>query len=617
MKSILLNREDATSSTKFALSVAFELMKFQDRVKIVAVVAIQVFLALLDLLAIFLIGLITGLALSGIQSKSKPDTVEQTLELLQIENLAFQVQVALLGVSAAFLMIFKTITSTILVKKTLHFLALKAAAASSQLASRVIRQPYEYIKQQSSHSILYSVVQGTNSLIIGVLGSSIQIVSESLLICIMIVGLLTVEPIVSMSAIIYFALIAIVQQRQLGNRATVLGGSSANSAILVNKKILESLTLYREIYVRNAGAKYSQEIKDLRQESASIVARISFLPYISKYTLEIALVFGALLLSAFQFLLSDSARAVTVLAVFLAAATRVSPALLRLQQSLIAIRSNIGAASTTINLFKELGESKVHEVDELESCAEGQENYEILLKDVTFAYQNSRGNTLKNISLQIRRGDFVAIVGPSGSGKSTLVDLILGLLTPQSGQILIRGKSPQTFVKSFPGCIGYVPQDSNLVEGTIRENLTFGLSDDFHDDHLFGVLELVSMLEFVQGLSSGLDEMIGERGSLISGGQRQRLNIARAVVTNPEILILDEATSALDVDTEKEITASIDTVRVNRTLIVIAHRLSTVLRANNVVFLKDGKILGQGTFNELRKSLPDFENQAQLSGLTN
>jgi ABC-type multidrug transport system fused ATPase/permease subunit len=240
--------------------------------------------------------------------------------------------------------------------------------------------------------------------------------------------------------------------------------------------------------------------------------------------------------------------------------------------------------------------------------------HEICLKEVTFIYQKTNVPVIENLNLNINRGQLVAVIGPSGSGKTTLVDLILGLLQPQSGTISIRGKSPQEFVTGAYGTIGYVAQDATLIDGSLRDNLIFGLEKHVEDEDLLKILETVAMREFVESLPNKLNTLVGERGTLLSGGQRQRLNLARALVTNPEILVLDEATSALDVETESVITKSIESLKLNRTIIVIAHRLSTVLNADNIVFMQDGHILGQGHFSELRKTVPDFDRQAQLAG---
>ena len=532
------------------------------------------FLAILDLIAVATVGIVTALTLSGVQSKSPPEQIEGILSVLNLEDFVFQVQVAILGSVAAIIMILKTLASVFLVRRMLEFLAHKSDKVSAALSVSVMRLPYEYIKRNSSQSILFAVTHGVNSLVLGVIGSTVQIIAESCLIIIMLIGLFVLEPAVSLGALVYFASIAFFQHRVLGSRASYLGNASSQTTVRANPKILEALSLYREIFVRQALESYSLEITTLRQQAASFTAKVNFFPYINKYTLEISLVLGALLLSASQFILVDSMTAIATLSIFLAAATRVSPSILRLQQSLIGIKANIGVSSTTLNLIKDIKVSKRQDQSDLVF----EFKHEIELKNISFSYQDSNSQALKGISLTINQGQMVAFVGPSGGGKSTLIDIILGLLDPNEGLVLIRGAKPKRFIESAPGQIGFVAQDSSLLNGSIRENLVFGLKKNYTDEALYSILDKVALKEFVEKLPLGLEEMIGERGTLISGGQRQRLNIARAILTDPEILVLDEATSALDVETEQQIVDSIESIREHRTVIIIAHRLSTVLK---------------------------------------
>jgi len=587
------------------------LLESRDLPRLYLVSAIQFFLALLDLIAVTLIGIVTALAISGIQSKSPSQQVTQIVDFLGLKNLTFQNQVAMLGFFAASMMIVKTLASVFLVRKTLEFLAFKSAQVSSRLFSRILSQPYEFIKDNSSQSILYMVTQGVNSLILGIVGSVVQIVSETSLLLVMLIGLFIIEPTIAIGAFIYFALIAIIQNRILGRKAIHLGSTGADATVNANRKIVEAVGLFREIYVRQAFDLYYETVASLRNLSASVTARLNFFPYINKYTLEVSLVVGAILLSASQFLLTDAVTAITTLAIFLAAATRVSPAILRLQQGLIGIKSNIGSATPTLELLAALRAPSASNVSETPARTY---TAEIQFRDVSFTYTNASNIVINRVSLEIFKGEFIALIGPSGGGKTSLVDLLLGLLEPQTGEISIRGLRPNVFIRKYPSRVGYVAQDSTLLDGSIRENLTFGLRKNFSDQELFNTLELVSLNDFVKKLPKGLDELVGERGTLLSGGQRQRMNLARAVITNPEILILDEATSALDVETENQIITAIDSIRESRTIIVIAHRLSTVLNADKIFFIKEGQILGSGKFDALRRALPDFDRQAELAG---
>jgi ATP-binding cassette subfamily C protein len=210
----------------------------------------------------------------------------------------------------------------------------------------------------------------------------------------------------------------------------------------------------------------------------------------------------------------------------------------------------------------------------------------------------------------------VAITGSSGAGKTTLVDLLLGVHTPTSGDIYIAGLSPLDAFRKWPGATAYVPQDTIIVNGNIWENIALGFDyDPEHEKYVREALKLSNLEDYVQSLPEGLFTKVGDRGHKLSGGQRQRLGIARALFTKPKLLVLDEATSSLDAQTEDNIAKAINKAKENSLVIVVAHRLATVRRADLVIYLENGQVKAQGSFDEVRKLVPDFDSQAQLMGL--
>jgi len=216
----------------------------------------------------------------------------------------------------------------------------------------------------------------------------------------------------------------------------------------------------------------------------------------------------------------------------------------------------------------------------------------------------------------IHPGSTVAIVGPSGSGKTTLVDLILGILSPQSGTVLLSGLSPQSAISKWPDAVAYVPQMPIMKEGSIRQNIAFGFSsEEVNSEKVQSALEASQLFEFVEQLPNKDYSLIGERGIGLSGGQLQRLGIARALYLSPKLIVLDEATSALDGITEKEISNAISRLKEDATLIIIAHRLSTIVNADDVIYIQKGEILASGTFEQVRQAVPNFDKQAKLMGL--
>jgi ABC-type multidrug transport system fused ATPase/permease subunit len=377
------------------------------------------------------------------------------------------------------------------------------------------------------------------------------------------------------------------------------------------------LTSYRELFVQNRLFYYSSEIRNLRIRLAKYQAEFTFMPNISKYIIESTVILGALIIAAIQFKIKDAAGAFATLSVFLVAATRLAPALLRVQQGLMQVHNSFGASLATLSLIKSINSGPSIQL------SKDLQNFEytgfvpnILISNVSLTYPDNLDPTINNISVSISSGDFVAIVGPSGAGKTTLIDTLLGVLEPNAGFIQISKLSPRQSITKWPGAISYVPQDINIFNGTIRTNVSLGYPKELASDEM--VWEAVNFAELgdvVRELPNGLDTEIGERGIKLSGGQRQRLGIARALFSKPQLLVLDEATSSLDSETELKISKAIQNLKGKVTVVIIAHRLSTVRTADNVYYLEDGKIKASGSFEEVRKMSPEFDQQAKLLGL--
>lgn len=588
-----------------------------DRITLLRISVFQVLLSLLDMVGIFLIGVIGALSIQGVESKHPGNRVGQVLNFLHMQNLVFQTQIAILGLIAALLMISKTFLSVRFTRKTFRFLSFRGAKLTSDLVKKVLSQNLLEVQSRTSQQTLYILTQGVKDLFIGILATTMNLFADFSLLLIITVGLFVVDVTTAVATIVLFGAIGFTLYLALQVRAKTLGQEIAKRTILNDSKILEVLRSYRESVVRNRRGYYADQIGELQTELADHVAEVNFLPYISKYVIESATVLGALGLGAIEFSLNNAVHGVAVLSVFLAASTRIAGSALRVQQGLLQLKVSQGSAEITLDFIDSVKDVKIIQ------SSENDTNFQhsgfvcdIEISNISFAYPNSETFAITDVSLSIKAGSSIALVGTSGAGKTTLVDLLLGILTPSGGRILISGESPEDVSKRWSGAVGYVPQDVVIVDGSVRDNVRLGYPIQESTDYLVDrALNIAQLSEYVASLPSGLDTPVAEFGSSLSGGQRQRLGIARALYTQPKLLVLDEATSALDGQTEANITEAIAALAGEVTVVVVAHRLSTVQKLDQIVYLDQGRLRAVGTFDEVRKAVPDFESQAQLMGL--
>lgn len=299
---------------------------------------------------------------------------------------------------------------------------------------------------------------------------------------------------------------------------------------------------------------------------------------------------------------TDVAEFVPVLGTFAMAAFKMLPSIGKITSRMTGI---IYARPYLDNLYINIREVEEYEksynefikeyakeegVDKDSSCLEFK--HELSVRNVTWKYRNQGNNVLNQISLNIRKGESVAFIGASGAGKTTLADIILGLLKPQGGTVTVDGADIFAIPQTWARIVGYVPQMVFLKDDTIRNNVAFGIrEEDIDDNTVWKALEEAQLREFVERLPNKLDTIVGERGIKFSGGQRQRVAIARALYHKPQILVLDEATAALDNDTEAAVIESIDTLQGSVTLIIVAHRLTTIRNCDTIYEIKDGRAI--------------------------
>ena len=597
--------------------ISFEILSKEDRKKTLSVCLVQIILGILDLLGVALLGLLGALSITGIQSRQPSDRISQILDFLHIGKFEFQIQVGIIAVMAVIFLIGKTILSALLVRKTLYFLSRRGATIASDLIMKLLSENLLVIQSKSVQLLIFSVTGGISAVTVGVLGAAVSMIADIALLIVLTIGLLIIDPILALVTITFFAAIGWFLYFAMHRRAQQLGQRNSSIQISSNEDLNIALNTQRELLLRDRRDYFIELISKQRHSLARIESEQAFMPNISKYFMESSVFLGALAISAVQFMRQDAVQSIATLSIFLAAGLRIAPAVLRVQQGFLGMKISSGAAKPAIELIHLLSKSKIHEVEisKLDVVHKGF-NSSVKVTDLSFKYPNTEGKTLDGISFNIQPGTVTAIVGPSGAGKTTLVDCILGVLIPEEGEIVISEMKPSDAVSKWPGAIAYVPQDVFIINGTIAENIALGFSESEINDNLVRSALITSQLsDFVSQYKNGVNALAGERGSNLSGGQRQRIGIARALYTKPKLLVLDEATSSLDAETEDALSRSIHELRGDVTVIMIAHRLSIARSADQVLYLEGGYIRASGTFDEVRKAIPDFDHQAKLMGL--
>lgn len=588
-----------------------------DQRKIIVVSIFQICLGALDLLGILVIGLLGTLSVSEIQSTQSNSTVDSVLMALRITEVSFQTQAATLGIIAVILLLSRTLLSISFTRRILFFFSRRGANISTNLTARLLSQSLLDIQSRSSQETLYSLTRGVELITVQVLATTVVLISDVSVLIVVGVGLFILDPITAATTYLFFTAIGLSLYHLMHNRAAMLGKENSWLNIKSNEKIIEVLSTYRESVVRGRRDYYAREIGRLRFDLADTSAEYNFMPYVSKYIVESAIVLGALVIGALQFFLQDATNAVANFAIFLAAGMRIAPAILRIQQGSVHIRGSLGMAGPTLDLINALGNTALLEnVDDTVDVIHKGFVANVQIKEISFTYPGVNYPAISDVTLNIPEGSLVAFVGPSGAGKTTLVDILLGVINPDIGQINVSGLSPLVSMAKWPGAISYVPQDVVISNGTIRENVALGYPLEAATDELvLSALKIANLYDFVADLPQGIDSPVGERGTKISGGQRQRLGIARAMFTKPNLLVLDEATSSLDGETEASISTAIQAMKGSTTILIIAHRLTTIQNVDLVVYMANGKIISSGTFQEVREAVPDFDLQARLMSL--
>jgi ABC-type multidrug transport system fused ATPase/permease subunit len=591
----------------------------RDRRRLLLAAVLGMATSVLDVLGVVLLGLVATLGTALIGKTAAPGFIDSALDLFGLSSTSTELVLSGVAIAACAFLLAKSAAALYINRRILRFLAHRQFEISERLTRALMARPLLEIQRRSSQLTTYALTDGVSIATLAMLGSAVVALTEVAMLVLLGATLFALNPLVTLGAGVFFGAIVLLMQYGLGRRMTKVGRVTGETAIESRTLIQEALGTYREIFVLDRREVYAERVAAVRRRNAEAMADSAFMNLVPKYVLEAGLVVGALLLAGSQFILADPVTAIGTVTLFLAASTRILPSILRLQQAVLALRGSAGGALPTYQLVDEIlppddGANKSLRL----STEPSTEPFSAVVDvcDVSVRYPGSEGFALADVSFTAAAGSSVALVGPSGAGKSTLADLIMGTILPDRGTVALGGVSPAAAISGWPGSIAYVPQSTYLADATIRENVALGLTLEQTDEAaVWKALARAQLEDFVRSLPHQLETAIGENGARLSGGQQQRLGLARALYTEPTILLLDEATSALDTETEHAITQTVRGLHGEVTIVVIAHRLSTVFNCDLVVYLQEGRMVASGTFEEVRAAVPSMERQAQLSGL--
>ena len=475
-----------------------------------------------------------------------------------------------------------------------------SAALSGRLSQRLftiyLRQPYLFHLQHNSATLMRNS-RNANVVVTGGIDPTLVLLTDGLVAIALFTLLIIVEPVGTIITLVAFGVGAWLFQLLTRRRIERWGDQRNLHDGMILQHLQQGLGGAKDVKILGRESEFLDQHEKHLKESLRINRVYSVLQTMPRMYMEILTIAGLAALVISMVLQKQSfTEIIPTLGLFAAAAFRVMPSINRL---LGALQTLIYSRAIIASVYADF---KLDAPDENKLVTGIPFSEQLELRSVTFQYPTASTPSLQQVSLVVRRGEAVGFVGPSGAGKSTLVDVILGLFAPTAGLVLVDGQDIQKNLRNWQNQIGYVPQSIYLTDDTLRRNVAFGLGDENIDENsVRNAIRLAQLEEFVSSLPENLDTVVGERGVRLSGGQRQRIGIARALYHNPSILVLDEATSSLDTPTEHGVMQAVQALQGSKTVIIVAHRLSTVEYCDRLYRIESSRLIEEGTFDEVVK----------------
>jgi ABC-type multidrug transport system fused ATPase/permease subunit len=475
------------------------------------------------------------------------------------------------------------------------------ARLSQHLFAIYLRQPYTFHLQRNSAQLVHNVLNEVSVFGSSAIQPGMLFIAESFVLIGLCTLLFLVEPVGALIVMCTLGSSAYAFYRMAGGRIAQWGHDRQRHEGQRVQHLQQGLGSAKDVILLGREHDFLERYRFHNDESARVGRLQSTLTQLPRLWLELLAVCGLAILVISMLAQGKAIDTVLpTLGLFAAAAFRVMPSVNRVLGAVQALRFGLPVIDTLHREFELM--------DSTANISRAQDSiglsHQIELKNVHYGYANTERPSLQNVSLTVKVGEMVGFVGTSGAGKSTLVDVLLGLLTPDSGEVRVDGKNIQFCMRDWQDQIGYVPQSIFLTDDTLRRNVGFGLSAEQIDDtEVWKAIRAAQLEDFVRGLPEGLETIVGERGVRLSGGQRQRIGIARALYHDPAVLVLDEATSSLDAATEHSVMQAVLALRGKKTIIIVAHRPSAVEICGRVYRLERGQVVDSGSYESVARGL--------------
>ena len=531
--------------------------------------------------------------------------VYDALGLTSTTEMVLWAAIGLIGV-----FVFKNLWLAFVAYARARFSSNRQADISNRLFQAYLKAPYTFHLQRNTAVLLRNATSEAQAIAGGVLLSSLSLIMEALVMILIFVLLFIVNPAVTLVTFAVLGSVTVVFYKVTRARITYYAKSEQDNRRRAVQSVNQGLGGLKESRVLGRERFFFEEYRTSTWGLARASRYKSFISALPRLFLETLAVIGLLSVTAILVAQGrDMASVVPTLILLGVAVVRLMPSFTKIAADFVAFKWGDRALTAVYNDLSELADVADSGWNEATTSLPFEQSLDI--RNLHYQYPGAADESLRGVSLTIPKNHSVAFIGPSGAGKTTIADVILGLLTPTGGAVQIDGVDVKSNLPAWQRKIGYIPQHIYLTDDSIRRNVAFGIeSSDVSDADVWAALESAQLRELVEGMPDGLDTFVGERGVRLSGGQRQRIGIARALYHKPEVLVMDEATSALDNETERRIVEALENLQGEHTLIVIAHRLSTVRNCDTLFFLRDGRLEVSGSYDELMATNAMFRQMA-------